>query len=481
MKRFAIAMASGAATLLGGPVHAQPEATAERARAEALRLIDSWLEAQRAYDRVPALSAGVVVGDKLVWAKGYGKIDAEGRSAATARTIYSICSISKLFTSVALMQESDAGRLQLDVPITTYLPWAAIRQTSSSSGPITMRAVLSHAAGLPREAAFRYWAPPAFSFPTSAEVRQTVGGQATLFGTYRHYQYSNLGLTLAGQALETIAQKPYADVVKARILDPLAMTDTRAGLPMELYGSRLAAGFGAIKRDGSRDLLRPFDTKGVAPAAGLTSTVEDLGKFAIWQFRLLKSGKTELLKSSTLEEMQRVQFLDPDWATARGLGFGIYRKGNRTLVGHRGECPGHYTSMMLDRSNETAVIVMMNAAQATSPYVDGVFDILGKRRDFGFSGTAPAKIDLEDYAGRYSEQPWGSESIYMPWAGGLAYLSIPSKAPLADMSFLKPVSRDVFRRIRTDGSDADEIIFERDGTGKVARVVIFNNPNPKID
>jgi CubicO group peptidase (beta-lactamase class C family) len=481
MKRFTAAMAIGAAVLHGGTAFAQPAAKPDVAREEALRLVDAWFEAQRAYDHVPALSAGVVAGDRLVWAKGYGTIDTEGRIAATPSTIYSICSISKLFTSVALMQESDAGRLQLDAPITTYLPWADIRQTSASSGPITMRGILSHSAGLPREAAFRYWAPPEFSFPTAEQVRQTVGKQETLFGTYRHYQYSNLGLTLAGQSLETIAQKPYAEIIESRILAPLGMTDTREGLPMELYGSRLAAAHGAINRDGSRDVLRSFDTKGVSPAAGLTSTVEDLAKFASWQFRLLKSGQTELLKSSTLEEMQRVQFLDPDWQTARGLGFGIYRKGDRTLVGHRGECPGYYTSMMLDRSNETAVIVMMNAAQPTNPYVNGVFDILGKRRNFSFSGTAPAKIDLEDYAGRYSEQPWGSESIYVPWAGGLAYLAVPSQSPLDDMSFLKPVARDVFRRIRADGTDADEIRFERDSTGKVARVVIFNNPNPKID
>jgi hypothetical protein len=66
------------------------------------------------------------------------------------------------------------------------------------------------------------------------------------------------------------------------VLAPIGLNDTRTVMPMELYGTRLAVGYGALKRDGTRDLLKPFDTRGLAPAAGYTSTVEDLGKFASW-------------------------------------------------------------------------------------------------------------------------------------------------------------------------------------------------------
>src|SRR5664279_138202 len=96
-------------------------------RAEALRVVDVWLDAEQAYQHIPAVSAGVVVGDDLVWSKGYGTIDAERKVAASPKTIYSICSISKLFTSVALMEQYDAGKVRLDDPITTYLPWAKLK------------------------------------------------------------------------------------------------------------------------------------------------------------------------------------------------------------------------------------------------------------------------------------------------------------------------------------------------------------------
>src|SRR5580692_232254 len=94
------------------------------ARKEALRVVDVWLDSVQAYRHIPAISAGVVVGDDLVWSKGFGTIDVGHTVAATPQTIYSICSISKLLTSISLMQLNEAGKVRLDDPITTYLPWA---------------------------------------------------------------------------------------------------------------------------------------------------------------------------------------------------------------------------------------------------------------------------------------------------------------------------------------------------------------------
>jgi len=82
-----------------------------RAHREALRLVDAWLESEQVYRRIPSLSAAVVQGDKNVYSKGYGTLDAEHKLPATAQTLYSICSISKLFTSVALMQLWEADRV----------------------------------------------------------------------------------------------------------------------------------------------------------------------------------------------------------------------------------------------------------------------------------------------------------------------------------------------------------------------------------
>lgn len=457
-----------------------PEKTAAN-RAEAIRLADAWLDSVQAYQHIPAISAGVVVGDELVWSRGYGTLDADHKIPAAPDTIYSICSISKLFTSVSLMQQWELGKVRLDEPVTTYLPWAKFKASDEDSVPITLRGLLTHSAGIPRESDFPYWSGPDYPFPTREQIHEKIAEQSPLFPAERYFQYSNLGLTMVGETVEAVSGVAYADYAKAHVLDPLGLKDTRTSMPMDLYGKQLAVGYGALKRDGTRDIVKPFSTRGITPAAGYTSTVQDLGKFASWQFRLLRTGKTEVLRASTLREMQRVQFMDPGWKTSWGLGFSLQHKDDHTYVGHGGDCPGYQTILMLRPDDETGVVILDNAAERPGPFAVNVFAILDKRKGYEFKAPAPAGgVNLEDYAGHYGDQPWESESVMLPWAGGLVSLSLPDDEPVAHLTFFKPKGGDVFRRVRDDGSEAEEIKFTRDASGKISGYVHFSNPRPRI-
>jgi CubicO group peptidase (beta-lactamase class C family) len=357
------------------------------------------------------------------------------------------------------------------------LPGATLKP-AEDSGPITLRSLLTHSSGIPRESDFPYWTAPDFPFPTREEIRAKIATQSALYPAERYFQYSNLGLTLVGETVEAVSGKPYAEYAQANVLAPLGLNDTRTVMPMDLYGKRLAVGFGALRRDGTRDLIKPFNTRGITPAAGYTSTVEDLGKFASWQFRLLRTGQTNVLKTSTLREMQRVQFMDPDWKTSWGLGFEVEHLDDHIYVGHEGYCPGYNTMLSMRPDDQTAVIVMDNSmAEATGLFAKIVFAILDKRKGYEFKAPLPATgVKLEDYAGRYTEQPLGSESVMLPWVGGLVFLTLPTTDPAGDMHFLKPKGGDVFRRVRKDGSEAEEFRFVRDSSGKVTSFMHHSNP-----
>lgn len=456
-----------------------PPATGN-AQVEALRLIDLWLDSVQVYDRIPALTAAVVQGERIVWANGYGHLDAAKKVPATPSTIFSICSISKLFTSIAVMREWEAGRIRLDEPIATYLPWAKLAPSTEDSVPVTVRGILTHSAGLPRESAHSYWRGPDYPFPTTEEIKASIGSQAALYPASRWFQYSNLGLTLAGDIAAATSGEAYDAYVQTHILEPLGLTNTRPTFRNDLWGKRMAVGWGALKRDGTRDPIKPFDAKGIAPAAGFTSTVEDLGTFAIWQFRLLRTGKPEILKASTLREMQRVQYTDPDFRTTWGLGFAVRRAGDKTFVGHGGDCPGYHTSLQLLPETETAVVAMATGAENPGQQATQIFQLLAKRQGFGFRAPQPAAVDLAEFTGVYSSQPWGNEFALVPWAGGLAMLSLPTETPADDLSFLKPKGGDVFRAIRVSGWEMDELRFKRDAKGKVIGVDRFGNMSPRV-
>ncbi|MBM3855349.1 MAG: serine hydrolase, partial [Verrucomicrobia bacterium] len=410
-----------------------------------------------------------------------GLADLLQKVPARPDTLYSICSISKLFTAVAILQLCDAGRLRLDDRIEDVVPGYNLTQAYADSGPITVRSLLTHSSGLPRESDYPYWTGPDFPFPDRTAIRAKLGEQKTLYPASTYHQYSNLGLTLLGEIVAARSGQPFERYIEDNILKPLRLTQTRTELPATLRGGQLATGYGARKRDGSREPQPFFQARGSAAAFGFSSTVEDLGRFASWQFRLLARGGTEILRAASLREMHRVQWLDPDWKRAWGLGFAVREESNRTIVSHGGSCPGYRTHLELDPKDEVAAIVMINASGAApDKLAGGMRALLKKARDPGPKSKPPASVDLNAYAGRYDNQPWWGETAVVPWKGGLVTLALPSVDPKEDFTLWQHVQGDTFRRVRSDEALGEELRFERDNTGRVARVWRHSNYSNRL-
>ena len=458
--------------LLATTASAQPVTPpTDPATQEAIRVIDAWADAAQVYGRWPAYSIAIGHKDRLLWSKGYGTIDAAQKVPARGDTIYSICSISKLFTAVAVMQQWEVGKLRLDEPVTTYLPWAAHKPDGRDSIPLTLRALLTHSGGVQRDSDTGNWTGPDYPFPTRAHLQAEMGRHAALYPVGRTYQYSNIGLTLAGEAAVAVSGQDYASLVTNDILRPLRLSDTRPDHPYALLGTRMAVGWSPLRRDGTRTLLNRFDAKAITPAAGFTSTAEDLVRFGLWQIGLLAQdtapAKPGVLKPSTLKEMQRIQFIDKVNGGSWGLGFFNEAADEGNYIGHDGSCPGYHSAILIRPDSETAVAVMTTDSHETWGDTQQVHKLLDARRAHSWKGTAPAAVALEDYAGRYLNNTWNNETIMLPWNGGLVTLDLPDPKAAENLSFLKPIARDRFRRIAKDGSEMHEVTFVRDASGRV--------------
>ena len=456
---------------------------AEKDYSEAFQLVEVWLEAQKDFDQLPGLTAIVVEDQQVLWTGSFGMANKETKLETSNTTICSICSISKLFTSVAIMKLYDEGKIRLDDKVGDHLPAYDLKQKYPGSGPITIRSLLTHSSGLPREADYPYWTGPDFPFPSQDEIDSSLKDQQTLYPASTYFQYSNLGLTLLGEIVAEISGIPYETYVEENILKPLGLSNTRARMPEELYGKDLAIGYSALNREGNRSNVKLFNANGITPAAGFSSTVEDLGKFASWQFRLRDSSLVEILKPSTLKNMQRVHWTNPDWSTTWGLGFVVYKGSDgNTWVGHGGSCPGYRSTLQINLKTKRAFSVMINAS-GTNPnrYSNGINAIMNKMA-VNKEGIDPeAAKTLKDYVGYYDSSPWWGETYISTHKNNLVSLRLPSKEPGESISFYKHIEGDVFKRIRKDKTLGETLTFIRNEHGKVIKIERHGNFSIKID
>lgn len=445
---------------------------------QALELARIWFDAQRAYDEIPGMSVAIVHDQKVLWSGGSGQADPSSARAATADTLYSICSVSKLFTSVAVMQLRDEGKLSLEDPIAKHLPWFTMKPAEGGRDA-TIAGALTHSAGLPRESDFPYWTGE-FDFPTREKIMERVASQEALYPSDRYFQYSNLGLTLAGEVVSARSGKPYAQFVRERILDPLDLDATYPEIPLEEKGKRLAQGFSARRRDGTRTPLPLFQTRGIAPAAGFASTVNDMARFAMWQFRLRDAKSDAVLDPRTLREMYRPHFVDPDFETFWGVGFATWKDGSNVFVGHGGSCPGFRTAFNLDPEKKVGVVVMANANGVnTGRYAKVIYDIVSPA--LKKSDADPAAASLAMYAGSYDASPWDGESVFVVWGDGLATIDLPTTEPMRILERLRKTGEHTFRRVRADGTLGETFRFEIGPDGKAAKVWAHSNAYPRMN
>lgn len=445
-----------------------------------LTVIDLWLDAQRDFDRLPGISVAIVQDQDIIFKKGYGYADMDKKVSMKPETIFSICSISKLFTSIAIMQLWEKGALRLDDSLAALLPDFKIKQQYAETVPITVHSMLTHSSGLLRDADSS-WNEPNFYFQTTEELKKSLAAKQTLYPSSTYFQYSNVAMSLLGEIVAKKTGKDYNDYVEEKILKPLQLTNTLPYLPEKLWRSEMATGYNALNREGSRTMQPFFKTNAIAPAAGYSSNVIDLAKFASWQFRLLSATKPEVLKPSTLKEMQRIQWVSPDKRLTWGLGFYIAYDANGVITtGHDGSCPGYLSVVMADLKKKLGVTVMINAQGVdVYKYSNQIFNLLNK---IIAEDTTTKNVDLSVYKGRYDNHTWAGETLVIPHKGKLLILGVPTNTPSDNIREYQYISKDTFRRIRTDDRKlGEELKFERDESGSIKTFISFSRRQRKIN
>ncbi|MEV1289443.1 serine hydrolase domain-containing protein [Micromonospora sp. NPDC049679] len=306
-------------------------------------------------------AVGTAVRYSAVGPDGQGvELPAEQQIPARPDTIYDLASVSKLFTTVALLQQVERGRVELEAPVARYVPEFA----AGGKQDVTVRMLLTHTSGLPADIAlWRDYPTPEARFAAALAVPLDAPPRT-------RYLYSDLGLIALGVLVRRVTGRPLDEVVRDEITTPLGMRETGYN-PGPEKRPRIAAteyqpyaGRGMVWGEVHDE--NAWSLGGVAGHAGVFSTAADL---AIFSQMLLNGGsydghrvlQEKTVRAALVDYNTDLEAANPE--ATRGLGFELdkhwYMMGLATPVtfGHTGFTG---TSIVIDPLARTFVILLTN-------------------------------------------------------------------------------------------------------------------------
>jgi CubicO group peptidase (beta-lactamase class C family) len=432
----------------------------------AQRLFTAWIEGQIFERGLPGLAVGVVSDQELVWAKGFGVADTAAKTAMTPQTRFRMASHSKLFTATAIMQLREEGKLRLDDPVRTHLPWFSVKPADPDDPPITIEELLTHSSGLPREAG-AHWTT--FNFPTSEELRGLMADRQAPFPPETRWKYSNLAYAVAGMVVEQVSGLKWADYLQRHIFDPLGMKSSS----VDRNADGMAVGYGRRRPDGTRAVNPFIDAKGMAAATGLTSNVEDMARFVSAQFRKGRRGGARILSTGSLREMHRIRVLESTWTNGNAIGFAVRKTGDKVYVSHGGSYPGYQTNTLIWLDGKVGVIVLTNADDGNPGGIaTELMNTVGEAVAKAAASTSPAvawEPSWSRFAGLYRGR--GGDSHVVELNQSLVIIN-PAAANLANPTRLVPIGNGQFRfTAPTGGGPVGEIVRFVEENGRVVRMI----------
>lgn len=310
--------------------------------------------------RLPGLALGIIRDQELVWSSGFGAADLDTGRRPDAHTIARVASITKTFTTTAIMQLRDAGRLSLEEPLLRHLPeFAQVRARAGTIEGVTIRRLLTHRSGLVTESPTRSWG--ALAFPTREEILACLPQTEITIPQDSAWKYSNLGFALLGEVVCRLAGQPCIDYLRAHILTPLGLESTVFDLTAALR-PRCFTGYNPSPYQDRPERAPYAHLNGLAAAGQLHSTVSDLAKWVSFQFRTDGGERrgAQVLNGQTLVEIQRPQYVEPDWSAGQCLGWRATRIGNHVYHNHGGGIHGFSTQVWFNVPHKTGVVALIN-------------------------------------------------------------------------------------------------------------------------
>ncbi|WP_044336062.1 serine hydrolase domain-containing protein [Sphingomonas hengshuiensis] len=316
--------------------------------------LETWLDGFMPYALERGSIAGAVVvvvrGNGTVLQKGYGYADyATRKPVSPDATLFRPGSISKLLTWTAVMQQVEAGRIDLDKDVNSYLDFTI---PAFDGKPVTMRNIMTHTAGFEESVRHLITSDPKAALPLGRLVKVTLPQRVFAPGTTP--AYSNYATGLAGYIVERVSGMSFDAYVEQRIFAPLGMTRSSFRQPLpDALKPLMSSGYPDVN-----DKAKPFEIVAPAPAGSLSSTGADMGKFMM--AHLTNNGV--LMKPETMRMMH--DFRAPGIGPLNTMALGFYEQwvnGQRS-ISHGGDTQWFHSDLWLFPESDVGLYISMNSS-----------------------------------------------------------------------------------------------------------------------
>ena len=322
--------------------------------------VDAWLDGYMPYALHSGDLAGAVVAvvkdGRLLTARGYGYADIAGRKPIDPeRTLFRPGSVSKLVTWTAVMQQVEAGRLDLDRDVNAYLDF---RIPPYRGQPITLRQIMTHTAGFEEQAKYIIFNDPKHIVPLGDYLKHWVPKRIYAPGTTP--AYSNWATTLAAYMAQRASGMPFDTYVEQRIFAPLGMRHSTFRQPLP----RALAPYMAVGYPRASAPAKPFEIVGPAPAGSLSSSGVDMARFMLAHLQqgrgILRPETARTMHDSPLNKVNPYSLIPP--LDRMELGFFQTNINGREVIGHLGDLENFHTSLHLFMREGVGLYVSFNSA-----------------------------------------------------------------------------------------------------------------------
>lgn len=371
------------AVLAGGlapAAHAAGPADAKDVEA----FFDGLLAAEMQARHLPGATLAVVKDGALLFSKGYGYADIERQTPVDpARTLFHAGSVSKLVTWTAVMQLVEAGKLDLDADVNTYLRGFQIPATHPR--PITLAHLMAHTAGFEDQGLGVFAARAEGLAPLDVYLATHIPARVRAPGELS--AYSNYGAALAGLIVEQVSGQPFAEYVEEHIFAPLGMAHSsfRQPLPAELAGD-LATGYRYV---GGDYLAGQAEWCQSVPAGALSTTANDMAAFMIAHLQGGRYGDARILQEATAQEMHAQHFSHDPRVSGYAHGFMELNLNGQRLLAHGGDTLLFHSLLVLLPESGVGLYVSFNGMGDGAGAVQARYELLQAFLDRYYPASKP--------------------------------------------------------------------------------------------